>query len=370
MAHGFDRTSLIVRLDADYFPFESDYLQAPAKHEKPILRVVMHEYLHFWQLISSGFLANVALGEVRALRGAEPDVALRRSFIEPHADLGFSAHQLSEALCRFWDSHILNPVSLLAPYRLADPQLDERLRTLDERGLLERKRPDGQTEYSGRAFDIWMLHEDAYANPYRLSLERLGSALSVVLFPLVGFFALQTQHPVEVFANAVRRLEPDVPLEPGFSIHDAWRAVIQRVADVCNDESFKLTGAFVTPGPMVINRSTLSEEPVWAHYADLVSLLAEIWGVDKLELYLAIPGDPIARSKLVSSLRPPATLFRDGRWTSENGVLKAIRLTPSAPESLLGAEELADQAETLYGEQMEFRLTELESRYLAGAPAG
>ena len=66
--HGLDRPSLSVSLNADWFAFDRRYLWGPEPFAIPALRFYTHEVLHFWQVLASGFVANLALAEWRALR--------------------------------------------------------------------------------------------------------------------------------------------------------------------------------------------------------------------------------------------------------------------------------------------------------------
>ena len=55
----------------------------------------------------------------------EESQRLLRLFYEPHAELGFSTWNLYEALCRFWDVHIIGPPKLLLQHA-ALPSLPDR----------------------------------------------------------------------------------------------------------------------------------------------------------------------------------------------------------------------------------------------------
>jgi hypothetical protein len=78
--------------------------------------------MHFWQALSQGFIANLALGEWLQLQNYESttridgEIELIGAFTAVHPELGFSAWALTEALCRYWDIHVTGPQHLLNQY--------------------------------------------------------------------------------------------------------------------------------------------------------------------------------------------------------------------------------------------------------------
>jgi hypothetical protein len=184
-------------------PFDIGYLFGPAAFSldyPTMLRVYTHEVLHFWQTLSMGFITNLALNEWLALSEYEQtgnpsrQSDLLQAFTTRDPDLGFSASDLSEALCRFWDIHILNPEDLLKEqnqpedyYLMIDQSLVERgkelLQQLPDNHPLRRypshvvaRIIDGSSQpYSGRDFDRliaeFMNVKDVYAAPYSMALE-------------------------------------------------------------------------------------------------------------------------------------------------------------------------------------------------------
>jgi hypothetical protein len=348
----FDRLSLVIDLNADLFAFHPIYALIPGAFERPILRVFSHELLHFWQTLSSGFLMNVALQEwdhVQAIdsgSGESRDLSrntLIRGFSDVEPDAGFSAWHLHEALCRYWDIHILGPQNVLRdnpPLARANAELDELLAipppTSAEAALsppewmlegldpdvAERARNYRPTGYRADLFDGVMQVEDSYAEPYRLMLERFGSKTSVILFPLIGYFALQTRKPVAFFSKMIERLSSEFTLSanPEISIHKLWREVFDRVRHECYQSSSRLTGSYITPGfPVIL--TGFRKHPAYTHFASWLGLTQNWWN-PRTDFYFALPGDPESRNWLVSWVLPPVVQFRDGIWTPISSLYK------------------------------------------------
>lgn len=331
--------SLAIELDADYFEFDKYFIYAPAKFNNPILRVFIHEVLHFWQAISLGFITNLALQKWLQLLDYENKATyfskherqkLLNSFKKVHPEFGFSAYNLSEALCRFWDIHIMGPLNMI---KIHHDKLGFSLSEVDK--------IFGQDIMLSPVFDLLMQVEDTYAEPYRFSLKKWGSKNSVIMFPIIAYFALQTQSPVEVFAESIEVLTNRIKLNKikEKSIHKLWRIYFERIHDACILSSIKICNDSIpTPGWDVINRSELRDHPIYNHYFKLIKLLYPLWGYET-NLYFALPGDSDFRLKMSSAFRPPVTIFYNGRWTGESGI--------SQSAGLVDSEELADASEEI-----------------------
>jgi len=365
----FTRPSLSIELDGDHFPFDDNYLYGPAAYDEPLLRVYVHEVLHFWQTLSQGFLAALALGEWQQLLefertgSAEPQEELQAAlslFYEPDPVLGFSTWNLYEALCRFWDVHILGPRKLFPVH----PELD--MYPPDSPPLV--RYVDGLPQYSSLAFDLLMGVEDHYAAPYRVGLERWGSPASVILFPLVGYFALQSPIPVLVFADAVDQLAGALELdkEPSFVIHDVWPQVFEVVAATCAESCQRVCqGAHLVTGRSIIAQSPLADHPVYAHYLALLNAAAETWKPtipSGLEYCFALPGDPNSRQRLANAFRPPVTRFYDGYWTGETMLSFSARVLGGVAEVQTDT-DLAEMADDIDRRFRAMREAGLVARY-------
>lgn len=346
--------SLAIELDADYFEFENDFIYAPAKFNNPVLRFYIHEVLHFWQSLSLGFITNLALQEWLQLLDFEDKKTyscieerhkMLNSFQKDHPKLGFSAYNLSEALCRFWDVHIIGPLNLI---KLQHEKLGYTLSAAEK--LIDHPSMftfiDGHKAYSSAAYDLLMQAEDYYAEPYRLALKKWGSKKSVIMFPLVTYFALQTPSPIEVFADAIEYLLDATSINDSAekSIHKLWRSLIPQIQDVCNESSLRICGVNLTPGWDVIDRSELKDHQIYSHYLKIIKIFSNIWG-SQITLYFALPGDSQCRLKLGSVFRPPVTSFYNGRWVGEIGNSMILEMVPTI--KLTDTNTLANNADKI-----------------------
>lgn len=331
--NGFVPPALAVELDYPISDFHQGFLQGPTCFHQPFTRTYVHEVLHFWQTLSQGFIANLAVEESLAIRefretGAAPTAqSMITRFSSIPKGTPFSPWELSESLCRYWDIHILGPVRLLKE-RAGEPVPDD----------------DAIRPYSSPDFDHLMMIEDAYAAPYRWAIESWGSEASVLLFPLAGYFAMQTPKPVEVFlATGVKLKEMTGQLRG--SIHVNWRKIFAAVREECNAAAFRTTGILLTPGWDVIRRGRVKDSPLWKHYLALINLFARLQEKPMLDFSFALPGDPAVRGNLALAFRPAVTLFRDGRWLSQ-APLGVMGLVSRVPD-LQGGAALADEAQQL-----------------------
>lgn len=371
----FLRPSLSIELDADYFAFDDDFLYGPGKFDNPTLRVYMHEVLHFWQALSQSFLTRLALEEWERLLDYEENgtIAQGKDFVdtfkEKHSQLGFSAWDLSEALCRYWDIHILGPVKLLEQ----NEKTKEFLRFLPQARQYLMREVNGVREYSSFAFDLLMRAEDSYAEPYRFALEQWGTNDSVILFPIVGYFALQSPRPVQVFADAIEHVRRSLHLDRmrNLLIHDVWPEVFSRVRDVCSESCSQLCGGQkLEAGWDFMQRSMLADNPVYSHFLELLRSTARHWGPEipnSINYCFALPGDPDNRERLAHSFRPPVTIFHDGRWTGETTLTFAARVFGSV-EKVLDENVLGDYSEDIHNRFRKLRQAEIIAR-IASAPA-
>ena len=375
MEHHLDRVSLSVGLGGEYFEFDYRYFLGIQPFSKPELRYFIHECIHMWQLLGSGYLVNLARNRWLALRhweatGQLPEADQRFTALEPSA--GFSAWQLSEALCRFWDVHISGPPDLLdKPY--AGGPIHEAVDVPPD-WLTEGLSPEvidkvrKQQSYTSVQFDEWMLQEDNYAEPYRRLLKLGGSKWAASLFPIVGHFALQTRNPPRSFIRALNLLTKlPLPATDKY-ISDTWRSIFASVANTCAKAAFLDGFNSLTPGADVIKVMAKEGHPVYGHY---LALLAMANDVDcPIDLVLALPGDPELRARLAAFFLPPVVTFDDGRWTPNAPAVKMAGLAETmgfsdAPPGLLEQPQLADTADDLYRRHMAMQKDGLLKKYPA-----
>lgn len=321
MTNRFYLPSLAIELDANYFEFDENFIYVPSKFNNPILRFYIHEVLHFWQTLSQGFITNLALQEWLQLLDYETKKTyicnqerkqILNSFRKIHPKLGFSAFNLSEALCRFWDIHIMGPKIMLEIHK---DNIGIYYDYFLKKGVM-----------TGDFFDFLMLEiEDTYAEPYNFCLKQWGTRATVVLFPIIGYFSLQTPSPVEVFADAINSLLKTAFLKflnryEDVTIHYLWRRYYTWIKDECYDASLRICNKRPKSSFEVIRESELADHPVFKYYLYLLKLVKSSIGWDSWEIdyNFSLPGEPYCRSKLGKLFRPPVTIFYNGRWTGKS----------------------------------------------------
>jgi hypothetical protein len=229
------------------------------------------------------------------------------------------------------------------------------------------KRAGPDVPYSGASFDFLMSTElatfrDTYAAIYVDLLSKYGSKTSVVLFPLIGYFSLQTRHPCRFFALAFERLASKLKatLDQTRSIHDKWREVFADVKNECQTLSLQpFAGAALTAGWTVIGRG-LSDHPVYRYYGALLSEALSKWGA-KTDFLFSLPGDDRVRPVLESAFIPPLFVFPDGEWVVEAAVAKLNRLM-NVPE-VVAPEELRNAVTAVHARVQKMRCAALVAQY-------
>jgi hypothetical protein len=323
-------------------------LLTPSVHHPTVSRVVLHEALHHWQVVGSGYLARLAaedwarLGQHLRTGDVPPVGDRRRDFTRRDAD-GFSVRDLQEALARFWDVHVLDPVELVRTEldggrRAVREDLRERFERLEAAGLL---RHPTTGAYSGAAYALAMeTAAGTYARPYLHAKELVGPAADVV-FPLAGYLALQSDDPVDAFTTLLRTAAPSLrPAHGEHVVHELWRQAFPVTVAVylrhVSDRAEHLWS--------VVAEGLLDGHPVWPLVARLRRTAAAQWlgapppidlsgapddpharAACVLEYVLACPGDPGYRPYLVRRLAPAALVAPEPRGEDEH-LGAAVRL--------------------------------------------
>ena len=306
-------------------------------------RILMHESVHFWQLLSSAYVANLVQLEWVAMRrfeeGGDPRVPEPiRAAVDDSGSQPFSEKELMECWARYWDVHTRSPQQLLEEVGL-DP-------------AYHGPRPDHGAPvdpYSGEEFDAFMKRgPDAqlYARPYRWALDEVDNSSWFLntIFPTLVFEAFGSPRPVAFFMQGLRRavesadvaravLSASVP--PVVNI--AWMRVRRVVSDhACRPTIRDLRLPTFTGGWDVLNRGRgLQDHPVYSRYGQKVTLLPSwlpshqpagssiteqanslcidsAW--DDPGVMFAFPGQPVFRHVLGRAVPPPRIVFRDGEW--------------------------------------------------------
>lgn len=348
-----NRISLVTEIDAPCPPPDPRYFSDPAGFETELSRVLMHEATHYWQQLSQMYLLFVAdedwerLNRFRFQGRVDEAGPLSKALRNPHEVLGFSAHDLSESACRYWDVLNIGPHNRVEAELAKGTELDAESRELYEASVaagLFRGPDDGFTQYT---LAIAMrVGAGSYARPYLYLQDKLGGD-AMALFPLLAQWALQTPAPVtlfETFATYAGRKLAKWQKRDAVLRRLTRRSVISQeltelqmtlywmlggdMARLAKKEGFQLwsVGQF-------LEFTSLAEHPVYAWAArwarelghevvgrglandmragfgrdpDALALLA----ADRL---LALPGGPDARGMLSAYLQPPIHRFSDDR---------------------------------------------------------
>lgn len=209
-------------------------------------RLLMHECLHAFQLVSSRWLQRMVAEEWDRLLGFErdgtaaPPGPLRHGFGRTAEGQPFAVRDLVECLARFWDVHARGATRMLAE---EGNDLDGLMPRLDAERVQR-----GDISYFQKEFDAVMTDgRDAavYAAPYRWMLDRAAttdalheitaaqpealpgaaSFIANLVMPIAGFVALNTADPVRAFLLLFERsLAVDV-LRIVFTRRNRWGSI-------------------------------------------------------------------------------------------------------------------------------------------------
>jgi hypothetical protein len=364
MTHGLCRPALAVELALDFHEYPHDLVQYPRGFDV-LGRVFFHELLHCWQVLSQAYLTRLAAEEFNQLlyyrdSGELPEKAgaedLEGRFLAKHPEIGFSAHQLSEALCRFWDVQVIGADIVYAASTGAPLQID------DGRKLLRDPVSDAPA-FGQKEFHRAMLVEDAYADPYRLAMERWGDQ-AMVVFPLVAHFSLQTDYPIDTFAAAIMKQLELGSRRPVSAMEPVWFRTWEAAREVVMLTTRALGIPPCADSGQVIRETALSTHQIFQHYLLLLEIAKSQWGPDYLEYAFSAPGRE--RGALSTVFHPSVTLMQGGRWLNEAPAERdLIRLTD--PEKLAShLNSMASIAESLFETQRRLRLNRLVTRKRSG----
>jgi hypothetical protein len=308
----FIRPSLSIELKVNKFKYDHEYLSGPAYYEIPPLRVYTHEVIHFWQTLSQGYLANLALSEWKNMIEYEKTKevykpgSVKKRYFDRDSDFGFSSYDLVEAQARYWDIHILGAKKLLE-WRVRKNINKKQFRTGRVKNI-----KSGVIPTKSEDFDLMIKSDEGYSRTYRMLLEKIGTQASVILFPIIGYFSLQSPRPV------------------------------RRIMEMCAETSFKTTGSLLTSAHDVISRSDLRNNVLYAHYLVLLRIFMATSAINS-DFVFALPGDPENRGKLLGAFQPPLVVFIDGFWVRKKTLLEEL-ISKNPEVEMLNPKKLAHQA--------------------------
>jgi hypothetical protein len=205
MASEFWALGAIVKVGVPAPPRSLRVWLGPANYHPQQSRQVFHETIHFWQYLSSGYLARVVQEDWDRLIAFEQfgtlvrEAPRRLHLLQAHPEYSFSPGDLVEAFARYWDVHVIGPPELLelelhsGRYALS-PEFVEQFERLKKSHLVRHPEHGG---YSSASFDLAMEGPGGgWAKPYNVMRERLPPKATAALFPVAVNLALQTSDPV------------------------------------------------------------------------------------------------------------------------------------------------------------------------------
>jgi len=169
---------------------------------KSLSRVLYHESLHFWQILSLGYVTKLVeqdwnrfinfekAGAILPYTNFESNHKVKKK-AEP-----FSTYKLLECLTRFWDVHTRGPNRII---------IEEKI-DLHESQLYITDSVGRYRGYTGKAYDtIMQVGEDCqlYADPYRWMLKKSkGNSFFVQLvLPVIASLSFNVLEPVNFFCK-------------------------------------------------------------------------------------------------------------------------------------------------------------------------
>ena len=315
-----------------------------------LCRVLYHESIHFWQFLSSGYIANLISEEWKRLNHFEqmneiiPKSDFLKNFNQRPEDKTFSPYELTECWARYWDVHTRSPARIIKEEGI---EIDES----------ENQNNKLYGNYSWIEYDtIMQKGEDShlYAQPYRWLLEKASgnSYLIALLFPIITHASFGSPDPVGVFTGCFERAAQEEILKEimehrsgniNFDWINSWTFAWNEIVLPTLEEK-KLP--IFTSGFDVIQRGALETQPIYREYPEKAQILLkfvrlanvlDVPGEDQFPDYsmehmenhaitemaannpwviFALPGQPHYRNLLGHYLAPPNVNFRNFTYSS------------------------------------------------------
>jgi len=309
-----------------------------------LCRTLFHETIHFWQVLSSGYLADIVASEwgraVEYIR--DGNMIPREKHVLDHRErIGgapFSALEMVESLARFWDVHTRSAVKIIEEEGIEVP--DNKVLSRVDDGY---ERP----AYTNEAFDLVMYEGrdcQNYAAPYRWMLERVDgdSAFVVLVFPILAYFSLCSPRPVEMYMRAFDRAYDSPSVGSAMNQRNGiinldwfslWRPLME---DVVQPTMLEMGFPRLWTGFDVIPTNNLSSHPIYPEYIAMRDVLYSVPNSIKEEnkkklesiphpllmrelemammdptIMFALPGQPDYRMLLGRNVPPPTIRFEN-----------------------------------------------------------
>lgn len=207
-------------------------------------RIVFHEAVHYWQQFSQSFLLRLAEEDWQRLIEYERSGqrygpgSIRREFYREEPDLGFSARDIHECLARFWEVVAFGPNRIMNEQWVSGrssfhPDFVTANRPSSFRQEFESLVAWGSTDF----LQAMTMIGGEYATPYLATGHTMPRA-SMLVFPWLAHYALQTNRPATVFlrfiediasklATAARRISSQYSMESS----DTFYAIVRRMSE-------------------------------------------------------------------------------------------------------------------------------------------
>lgn len=340
LANAFSAVSLIVDVAEPSGPPDTLVIRHPAKHRPALSHIILHETLHFWQHLASGYLVRIAAEEFRRLLAFEatgeapPAGPLLRAFITRDRFYGYSPRDLLEALTRYWEFHICGVRNILEAERAREagrnPEFWSEVDALIAAGA--HHGPGDPDSYSDIAFALGMRGAGGrYARPYNAAVEASSTAVAGLVFPIAAHLAFQTSDPLRFYPRFLDALSPIARDYLPASFED----LVVDLYHEARGAAFRILKP-VDETPLMsiveIREAGLHDHPGWlrahshvewyalnAHDTDegrkllarFPKLSEKNAGLLLLDRLLATPGVPLHRSALLQFFPPHLVRFAD-----------------------------------------------------------
>jgi hypothetical protein len=325
-----------------------------------LCRLLYHESLHFWQFLSSEYIARLRDEDwmrFKHFKNTGKIIPRSENFMNYRIRVGnspFSAYELIECWARFWDVHTRGPQNIIEDEKIVIPHDLVDLLETDGGG-------SGRIKgYTDLAYDFLMLHgEDCehYAEPYRWALNEAfrNSRFVQCIFPIIIYYSFATPDPISFFIEAFKLAIPNRELNDlirGLSrnVNLSWLITWK---DIYNKVIFPMLlkngRRKFTSGFDIIKQGALQDHPIFSeYYARIPEILGNIrWRLSELnnqnqqiqneddreKIYLlnlplqdfsiifALPGQPFYRALLGTHLSPPTVRFSNFTYHARRPIL-------------------------------------------------
>jgi len=343
-----------------------------------LCRVLFHESLHFWQFLSSGYIASLVAEDWEHLVHFE-----KKGEIKPYSEklknfrvkqnFAFSSYNLVECIARYWDVHTRNANKIIEKEKI---EIDKNKVYAADMGL-------STPVYTEHAFDtVMQFGEDCqlYAEPYRWMLKQSknDSYFTNSVFPAIASFAFLTEKPVEVFcesfsmalkSNKLKKKLNDVGRKSRMQIHAAWYESYHDVLEIVSETVNYMSLPKLKLGIDIIGEQ-LQSHPIFKEFpTKITNMLGNIkfdsvtvtlppysqhilqMAISDLHVVFTFFGEPDFRYYLGRALHPPKIIF-------QNFTIFANRPVQTKLAKFFNSTTKGDD----YGDNYEKHYVELEDR--------